>query len=123
MFKIVNNPKPGECCAYRCKNSCKKNDRFCAKHRHRYTKEVNPVNYVYDTLRCNAHRRGKLFTISKEYFIKFCEETGYLEKRGKTGKSASIDRIDPNKGYEEGNIQVLSLSANSSKMHSDKAPF
>lgn len=43
-------------------------------------------------------------------------ENSYAKRlKGRTKKSASIDRIDPRKGYEIGSIQVLSLQENSSK--------
>lgn len=124
MFKIVQNKDKKLCCAYRCKNKRTDKDRFCSKHRHRYDKENNPVNYVFNALRSNAKRRGKVFTLTLEQFKQFCEETDYINKRGKTGKSASIDRIDNNKGYEIGNIRILTLSENSAKWtHDEEPPF
>ena len=71
-------------------------------------------------LRSNAHRRGKDFTITKEDFKEFCEETNYLELKGRTKNSASIDRIDPSKGYIKGNLQVLTLGQNSAKRWKDE---
>lgn len=124
MFRIVQKNKGALCQAHGCTNNKRKKDRFCRKHRHRYTKENNTVAYVYGILKSNAKRRGKVFTISLCYFRLWCSHTGYIEKRGKTGKSASIDRINPEKGYEVGNLQILSLSDNSRKLHSDKElPF
>lgn len=73
-------------------------------------------------MRSNAKRRNKVFTLTLEQFKQFCEETDYINKRGKTGKSASIDRIDNNKGYEIGNIRILTLSENSAKWTYDEEP-
>ena len=91
----------------------------CQRHRRR---QNDPIGYTYDLLKQNAKRRGKVFTISKDYFRAFCLSTGYMDGKGKKAESMSIDRIDPSRGYEPGNIQVLSLSANSTKRHED-CPF
>lgn len=123
-FRILTTKPKHICCAYRCKEKRMAKHRFCSKHKHRYNKDVNPVGYVYQALKCNARRRGKVFTLTLAEFEAFCAETGYMEKRGKTGKSASIDRIDNTKGYEAGNLRILSLSENSYKRnHEDYAPF
>ena len=72
--------------------------------------------------RCgNAKRRGKDFRLTLAEFELFCEQTNYLVLKGKTAKSASIDRIDHTRGYFIDNIQVLSLSDNSKKQHTDKS--
>ena len=123
-FRIVENKAPHLCVAYRCGNKRTAKDRFCSKHSHRYQRDTNPIGYVFHALRQNARRRGKEFSITIEEFRTFCEETDYLNKRGKTGKSASIDRIDNSKGYSLYNIRVISLSENSYKRnHEDYAPF
>lgn len=126
MFKIIENKDKKLCCAYRCANKRAEKDRFCPKHRKRYKKEHNPVSYYYDLLKCNAKRRGKKFTLTLPEFKYFCDQTDYLKLKGKKASSASIDRIDPARGYEAGNIQILSLAENTRKMHEDRkeqAPF
>lgn len=121
MFVIAKNKKDGICPAYRRKNKIAPKKRFCHRHHAQHQKETNPVGYFYSHLKQNAKRRGKEFKLTLEEFKQFCEETNYIELKGKTAKSASIDRIDPTKGYEIGNIQILSLSDNSKKMHQDNA--
>jgi len=123
MFVIIPTKKhKGLCVAYRCKAKHTPRDRFCSKHRHRYRKEADPVKYTYQTLKSNARRRGKVFTITLEYFRKFCEDTGYLQNKGRYAKAASIDRKDHTKGYEPGNLQILSLADNSAKRWQDEDP-
>lgn len=123
-FYICTDKPKHICCAYRCKDKRKAKNRFCARHAHRYRKIKDPVGYVYDLLKCNARRRGKPFTLTMDEFRQFCLDTDYMRLRGKTGKSASIDRIDNSKGYEIGNIRILSLSENSHKRNvEDYAPF
>ncbi|MGL4567323.1 MAG: hypothetical protein ACRCU6_02200 [Fusobacteriaceae bacterium] len=115
MFVIIPNKKL--CCAYRCKSEKSKKDRFCSKHRKRYTKEIDPAQYYYWNLKSNAKRRKKDFNLTLEEFRIFCNKTGYLDKRGKTKNSYSIDRINPKKGYSLDNIQMLKLGENVSKYH------
>lgn len=120
--KIIPSKKSkGLCQAYRCASLHSKKDRFCHKHRKRYQKEHNEAVYVFGMLKQNARRRNKPFKLTIRQFREFCRSTNYLENRGKNKSSATVDRIDPAKGYEVGNIQVMSLSDNSSK--ADKAPF
>ena len=92
---------------------------YCPKHWKQKQKYSNPARYHYDLLKSNAKRRKKEFTISFEYFKKFCEDTNYLQLKGKMADSLSIDRINDELGYVEGNIQVLTLRNNSRKEYVD----
>ena len=114
-FKISNNKPKDICVAYRCLNKRKTKDRFCSKHRHRYKKENNQIAHVFDKLRSNAIRRDKKFTLTLTQFKAFCADTGYLELRGRGRSDMSIDRIDPLKGYEEGNIRMITNFENAFK--------
>ena len=71
--------------------------------------------YFYTKLKANAKQRGKEFTLTKEEFEAFCNETKYLELKGKSADSYTIDRIDASKGYSIDNIQILTLRANGLK--------
>lgn len=64
-------------------------------------------------MRKRAKQRGHEFSVSPEVFRKLVTESGWLEKRGKTAKSLSVDRIDNSRGCVEGNLRVLTLSQNS----------
>lgn len=75
----------------------------------------NPEKYCYLTLKGNAKRRGKEFTITFEYFLEVIGETDYLSLKGKTKTSLSIDRKDNNFGYVTGNLRIITLSQNSIK--------
>lgn len=124
MFKIIETKDPKVCKAYKCKNlRAGKTDRFCHKHRHRYTKEIDPVRYTYRLRKSRAKERGHSFTITLEEFRRWCAENDYMDKKGKKAGSASIDRIDPSIGYTYNNMQVLSLADNSAKQHKDACPF
>lgn len=88
---------------------------LCWKCKSRRLVEKHPVTYVLNMLRHSARKRGIPFTITKEQFTKFCQETGYLEMRGKKPDSLTIDRIDPNDGYHIHNIRVLPHAENSAQ--------
>ncbi len=97
-----------------CKND-PGNGTFCSTCRSRHTREADPEKYCYHALKNNAKRRGHHFTLTLQQFKKFCFKTNYLVGKGRTKTSYSIDRIDNNKGYEMGNIRLLTVSDNSIK--------
>jgi len=64
-------------------------------------------------LRHSARKRKLPFTLTVESFKKWCDETGYLEKRGNQPGDLTIDRINRNEGYHIWNIQTLTHEENS----------
>lgn len=115
MFSIAKHKDKSCCPAYACGKKKSKKDRFCPRHSRMYQKYNNPVNYTYNVLRNNALRRSKVFTLTLEEFKEFCDSTGYMDKKGRRAFDSSIDRIDSSRGYEKGNLQILTISQNSSK--------
>lgn len=103
------------CVTNGCKNRCKQYGTVCSSCASRVYRQNHPVRYAYNTLKTNAKRRGKEFTITFEYFQQFCYETNYIAGKGRSKISYSVDRIDESKGYVPGNLQVLSLSENIKK--------
>lgn len=89
----------------------------CWKCRARMLKERQPATYVLNAIRGRAKQRGLPFTITLEEFKTWCAQTGYLEKRGRDPESASIDRIDHDKGYHIWNIQIKSFQENCTTGH------
>lgn len=117
-FRISESKKQkGEqCCAYACTNKPeKRKGGLCPKHYARKIKAIDPVQARYNQFRGNARKRGKEVTITLEEFRKFCDRTGYIIEKGKRGKRATIDRRCNAHGYHIWNIQLMTLSANSSK--------
>lgn len=127
MKEIPTKKLKGLCVAYRCTNKHKPKDKYCAKHRKRKEKETNLVGVTFWNLKSNAKRRNKDFNLTLDEFKIFCERTNYLKLKGRVKNKASIDRIDPNKGYSLDNINILTVSENSKKRYTDeqgeKAPF
>ena len=115
MRIIPHKKKKGLCVAHGCTNKHTPKNRFCSKHNHRYQKIKNPIAYTFMVLKGNAKRRGKPFELTLKQFEKFCNDTGYIETKGRFKNASSIDRIDPTKGYSVDNIRILSFSENSAR--------
>jgi hypothetical protein len=111
---------PNICINDGCDKARKGRNRRCSACVKKIYIEKDPVRYAYQTTKDNAKRRGKEFTISLEYFRKFCVESEYIKKKGITAKSFTIDRKDNTKGYVEGNLQVLTNGQNVIKKMLDK---
>lgn len=62
-----------------------------------------------------AKQRNKPFTITLEYFRKFCYKTEYIKGKGRNADSYTVDCIKNELGYVAGNLRILTLSANASK--------
>lgn len=91
-----------------------------ARERHRQ----NWRSYLISSAKAGAERRGIKFTITESDFLdpkgQKCPIFGteFVLGNGKpVDASASLDRIDPSKGYVPGNIQVLSFLANRIKFN------
>lgn len=87
----------------------------CSKCRAAKTRAKDPVKAAFYNKRNNAKRDGIEFTITLDYFREFCYEYKFYKNVKHSGKSFSIDRIDPTKGYIPGNIQGMTVSENASK--------
>ena len=106
------------CAAYGCKNKpCARKRGLCHCHYRRFRATTDPVYDRYTNFKGNAERRGKEFTITIEEFRQFCETTGYIIKKGRRGKLATVDRIDNTQGYHIWNIQLITNAANISKYY------
>lgn len=128
-MNIVKNKAKHLCKVSGCRNKCrvikrngKKNfTKYCHRCAKRAYKENNLIGYVYSTLKNNARRRGKEFKITIDEFRNWCAGNDYINKRGRFGTSAQIDRKNAGKGYTLDNIQVITNSQNLAKHHSDYA--
>lgn len=106
--------KTNNCIIDGCKRK-KGNGRYCHTCHARKVNQKHPLSRIYRNLKSNAKRRGKHFSLTPTYFKQFVLANGYLQGRGRTAQSLSIDCIKNHLGYREGNIQILTLSANASK--------
>lgn len=85
----------------------------CWKCLSRRFKEAHPWTYSLNIIRLSAKRRKLPFTLTVESFKAWCEQTGYLQRKGNKPESMTVDRIDWNEGYHIWNIQPLTHKENS----------
>jgi hypothetical protein len=93
---------------------------YCSKCRTRNWRDRHPVEYTFAKIRSRAKERGHAFTLTIDEFREFVARTDYMQRKGKTGASLSIDRIRNEEGYHRDNIRVLTLSENATRLR--KAP-
>lgn len=121
LFRLKEKPGPGFCCVAGCKRKHGPEKRYgklclCPAHYMQRWRTLNSRKAGFATLRDHAKARKLPFTIGFDYYLGFmdaaaCFDTG-AESRGDI---VTIDRKDPSRGYEPGNLQVLTLSDNVAK--------
>lgn len=104
------------CSTEGCKNETK-GRKLCSTCRSRKTRAADPERYAYNNVKNRARKADIPFTISIEYFRQFCYEYDYIDNKGRTSKSMTVDRIEEGRlpGYVEGNIQGLEKGLNVKK--------
>lgn len=78
----------------------------CRQCRHKNYVAADPVRVSFQNMRARAKERGKEFTITLAYFRRFCYKYDYIQGKGRTSDSYTVDRIREELGYVPGNIQV-----------------
>ncbi len=111
---------PKKCDTKYCRNLAYLNGTFCSKCQRRNWAKNHPIEYTLATLRGNAKRRGKEFSLTIEEFTKWCNENDYIRLKGQSSTSMTIDRNDPNEGYHIWNLKIMTNAENVRKMHIDK---
>lgn len=90
------------------------------------TKKYRENNYeasMFSNLKSRCKTRNIEITIDISDIVipEFCPYLGCklttIQGQGRVWSNASIDRINPSKGYVKGNIQVISMKANVMKSH------
>lgn len=95
--------------------------RLCRRVERRAAHERDPRKAMLDSARRRAAKTGLKFALRLDDLVvpKRCPYLGLaLRPNGKTGSrdsSPSLDRIDPRRGYEAGNVQITSLAFNRAK--------
>jgi len=102
-----------------CINEAATRRRYCLTCVKRKYREKYPLKYIYDTIKTNAKRKRKEFTLTFDEFDCFCKKTGYDKFKGITADCLSIDRIKANEGYHVWNIQAITVSQNIKKRFDD----
>lgn len=112
----IQKHKKGICITLFCRKKTTHNKRICPRCNKRKQKENNPIKLQYWNKKYNAKKKGKQFNLSYEYFEKMAIESGYDKNSGsKSSNALTIDRIDNTKGYEEGNVRIITRLENTYK--------
>lgn len=98
-----------------CKRKARSGKSICTTCDKKAWRKKFPMKAAFQTLRHNATRRGKPFSLTFAQFEKFCYETKYMAGKGRSSVSFTIDRVDNSKGYTADNIQMITKGENSRK--------
>lgn len=121
-----NKPIPGRCPVRRCRNAPRNisdhpnSTQLCGTHHKELWRLNNPVHAAYDNLRASARKRKIPFTLTLKHFTEIIEPTKYMDEKGRTRFCLHIDRKETSRGYEDGNIQVLTCTENVQKEHAER---
>lgn len=107
--------KTKKCNTPGCKNKAYPGRNYCCTCRGRKWRQTHYLQYLFLTIKGNAKRREKSFTLTFKEFIKFCKNTDYDMLKGKKALCLSIDRINPLIGYCKENIRAITISDNSKR--------
>ena len=89
-----------------------KHGKYCYRCSSQRFRTNNKIKYAFNNLKYNAKRRNKSFDLLFKEFKDFCKKTDYINLKGRKHNSMSIDRINPELGYEKGNIRMITNSEN-----------
>jgi hypothetical protein len=118
--KKVKKKTDDICSNKRCRN--KAHGRIhCSTCRSRQTRQRDPIRAAFICVRQRAKRDGIPFTLTIEFFRKFCYKTKYHLKKGRGIDGYNIDRIkegrDWESGYHEWNIRSIPKAENLRKYY------
>ena len=113
---LARKKREGLCKHWGCQNFTRRpTARDCETCHSRKKRIKNPVRYAFQQVKRSADMRGIPFNLTFEEFQEFDKQTGYVNSKGTGTESLTIDRIDPSKGYEVGNIRALNFADNCSR--------
>lgn len=131
----AKNKHPDLCQVRHCRNPAPraydpdpKAGAICSKCKMRAWRANNPVRDAYANIKNSAHRRGITFRLTLQEFSEWVVATDYLQHRGRTAGSLTVDRIDSERGYELDNLQILAnfengLKGSYEQEEDDNCPF
>lgn len=125
MTRLKQTLRPGVCRAYRCTNPPRNiathptSTQLCGGCYKAEWRMRNPERAAYGHQRDHARARRIPFTLSFEEWWSVVGAAGYMDGKGKERHQLHVDRIDPSKGYEVGNIHVITCEENVRKKFVD----
>lgn len=102
-----------------CLNDARPGRTLCRGCERRKYRKLNRMREAYNTLRDHARARHVKFALTLDYWKLFCKRTNYLALAGHGKEDMTVDRVIPALGYIDGNIQMITRSANAKKRFQD----
>ena len=100
-----------------CRNKRARGRQFChACSRLMYARR-HPQRAYYQNLRRHAKERGLVFSLTWERFVEITSDFDWGQYKLSHGERMSIDRVDVARGYEDDNVQVMTVSENCMKQN------
>lgn len=118
MIRLKQTLRPGVCRAYRCTAAPRNiathptSTQLCGSCYKAQWRAANPERAAFGTQRDHARARRIPFTLTFEQWWAVVEPSGYMGGRGCLRHQLHVDRLDPSKGYEVGNIRVITCTEN-----------
>ena len=127
-FEFRKDHRPGKCPVKFCRRESRPGDgnrkpakhRLCCKHRSHLTRILDPVRTTFADKKSNAKTRGITWSLTLEQFKEIVAQQDYMDFKGCTKQCLHLDRIDHTKGYEVGNIQIITCSENVAKGNAER---
>lgn len=113
FYEYKKRAPEGKCWVKRCPNMAS-NGCLCSKHYMRRWRHKNVESATYCTLRDHARGRKIAFTINIDYWKGLTDGYNFFQQKDRK-EILTIDRVDPCRGYEPGNLRVVSISENVAK--------
>ena len=112
FYEFKKSAGKGLCWVKGCRRESRADRCMCHTHMQRRWRAKNKAQADYANLKSHAKSRGLDFNLSPDYWRGLTDAFNYY---GKSDETPTIDRIDPTKGYVEGNLRVISLKENAAK--------
>jgi hypothetical protein len=127
-FEFRKESKPGKCPVKFCRRESRANPgavnpskhRLCNNHAKELSRLRNPIRTTFVEKRSNAKRRGIVWTLTLEEYTEVVMQQEYMDNRGNQRHCLHIDRKDNTKGYEVGNLRIITCSENVAKGNKER---
>lgn len=121
MHQLLNfsrKKRQGKCLTPRCRKLARKDRNYCNSCRSRSYDD--PIKRLFWNLKAHAKARGKGGSLEISEFVAAAADAGYIGRSGRERDCLHVDRIDPLRGYEPGNIRFITCAENSRKAFVDR---
>ena len=113
FFDFKKTCSEGLCWVKGCRNDRRHDRCLCHKHEMQRWRSKRKQTAAYCTLRDHARERKIAFEITPDYWKGLTD--AYCFYTVTEGEFLTVDRVDACKGYEPGNLRIISISLNIAK--------